>query len=275
MTHICFKYVNYIGNISLLRNIKNIFKLAWLHLITIDGLAKAAVLAFTSMFALVPLVVLSITILGMLPGFAKLSYEFEMFLLSHLASVEVATITATLKGFVQQAQQLSLLGVCFLFISSLCLFLEAQSSFDKVWQVQQKRTGVMNIIFYTIVLVMFPIVCSFAILLSHAIPWLQLILQVDSFIWAFILGVLLLFLIYKLLPSCKVTVIAAALGSLCANILGLIFKYLFILYFQYFTSYAILYGTMAAVPIFMLWLYFSWFIVLFGAAVCFIYDKKQ
>jgi membrane protein len=80
--------------------------------------------------------------------------------------------------------------------------------------------------------------------------------------------------LYKLRPNHYVPIQAAFFGGVVAAGFFVIFKKLFVWYFSYFTSYTILYGAVSILPIFMLWLYFSWFIILFGAVVSYVRYKR-
>ena len=78
---------------------------------------------------------------------------------------------------------------------------------------------------------------------------------------------LILFILYRIVPACEVKWRHAFIGAAVATALFLLGKYLFMLYLQFFPSYEVVYGAMAAFPLFLIWLYVSWAIVLFGASI--------
>ena len=90
--------------------------------------------------------------------------------------------------------------------------------------------------------------------------------------FVYLLPYLVAFLIFTFfnwaLPSCKVPLRNAAWAGLFTTILFEVIKYLFSLYMSYFPTYRLIYGALATIPIFLLWIYTSWVIILLGALVC-------
>lgn len=71
-----------------------------------------------------------------------------------------------------------------------------------------------------------------------------------------------------LLPSCRVKLRYALVGGIMTAVLFEGVKVVFSLYFRYFPTYRLIYGAFAAIPIFLIWIYVSWIIILLGALVC-------
>jgi len=82
-------------------------------------------------------------------------------------------------------------------------------------------------------------------------------------------------LLYTAVPNVRVVWRDALIGSLFAAILLEIAKRLFAASMKYFTSYQILYGAIAALPVFLLWVYISWVIILLGAIVTATLDEQR
>jgi membrane protein len=74
-------------------------------------------------------------------------------------------------------------------------------------------------------------------------------------------------LLYSVVPNVPVLWRNALAGGLFAAVLLEVAKYLFAAAMKYFTTYQIIYGAIAALPIFLVWIYISWVIVLLGAIV--------
>ena len=74
-------------------------------------------------------------------------------------------------------------------------------------------------------------------------------------------------LIYALVPARRVPFKIALFGGLLAASAFEAAKYGFHFYITHFPTYQVVYGALAVLPLFLLWIYVSWFIVLVGAAV--------
>jgi membrane protein len=75
---------------------------------------------------------------------------------------------------------------------------------------------------------------------------------------------ILLFLLYALMPNVSVSVRAAAIGSLVAAVLWECAKFGFQIYVSKAVPYSALYGSLGLIPLFLFWVYVTWFIFLFG-----------
>ncbi|MBT4884909.1 MAG: YihY family inner membrane protein [Legionellales bacterium] len=237
-------------------------------------MGRSAILSFTSMFSLVPLLVLSVTLINFVLGADLIGKRLENFLLAHLSVINVDEVSAYMRIFIRQASDLSHIGFLFLFISGLLLFLEIETSFDMVWQVGKKRHGLVSTLIHSFLLILLPYMYGFMVLLEYYFPFLSSYFNLVGGFFpdflAFPIAICVFSLLYKVIPSCYVSFKSSFYGGMVAATLFVIFKKMFIFYFSYFTSYTILYGALAVLPIFMLWLYFSWLIILFGAVVSFV-----
>ena len=244
------------------------------HTRNVDCMGRAAILSFTSMFSLVPLLVLSVTLIDFLLGADLVGRKLEDFLLAHLSVINVDEVSNYMRTFIRQASDLSHIGFLFLFISSLLLFLEIETSFDMVWRVGKKRHGLVSTLVHSFLLILLPYLFGSIILLEYYLPFISSYFNLTggffSNFLAFPVAVCVFSLLYKVIPSCYVSIKSSFYGGVVAATLFGVFKKMFIFYFSYFTSYTVLYGALSVLPIFMLWLYFSWLIILFGAVVCFV-----
>ena len=102
--------------------LRDVFKLCYKHSLDVEFRNQAAVLSYTTLFSLVPILVISFSIIDLLPGFNKFADQVKQFLLSHIAIDSVDQVSGYLDNFINQAHSLSTLGIVFLFISSILLF---------------------------------------------------------------------------------------------------------------------------------------------------------
>ena len=91
----------------------------------------------------------------------------------------------------------------------------------------------------------------------------KIILFIAPYVFTFLAFILL----YITVPNCKVKLKDAAIGAGISTILFEIIKHGFTFYIAHFPTYKLIYGALAAIPIFLLWLYLSWLVILFGALI--------
>jgi membrane protein len=236
----------------------------------------AASLSFVSLLALVPLATLMFTILAAFPVLAGVQDKIQKFIFSNFVASSAQVVQNYLQGLIEQTVKLSITGTIGLLITAVLLIFSVEYAFNRIWKVEKHRHFGQAFLLYWAVLTLAPILVGAGFVLSTYFastsiasglanfPWLETGL---ALIFAYVLTFLLFFLLYLLIPNCKVMVRQAAIGALIATVLFEIIKYLFTLYIINLANFTIIYGALAIIPIFLVWLYVAWLIVLFGAFV--------
>jgi len=243
-----------------------------------DGcMYRAAALTFTSLLSLVPLMSLSFTILTAFPGFKDVGDEIETFLFQHFVADSGEIIHAYLQTFVQQASQLSLTGVLFLLFTAVLMMFTIEQALNQIWRVRMQRKGISAFLLYWAVLTLSPILLGASLVLSSYLFSIPMIAGTAASIGlskAIILGYIpFLFaagaftLLYVAIPNCSVPIAHGLIGGVCAAILFEVSKFAFTLYITHFPTYKVIYGALASIPIFLIWVYMVWVIILIGAEI--------
>ncbi len=236
----------------------------------------SASLAFTTLLSLVPLVALILSLLTVLPIFQGLVDQVDQFLVRALLPERSASlITSYIVEFSQKAAKVTLLGLLVLLATAFLLLLTIERAFNHVWSVPEPRPWWQRLRLYVVVLALWPLVVggvvaatSYAVTSSLGFldepPWIGLLLfkVLGLAIAAFFFGGL-----YHAVPNTRVATSDAAWAGAVAAFGFLLMQKGFELYLTHFPSYTVVYGAFAAVPIFLLWLYLSWAVVLIGALV--------
>ena len=237
---------------------------------------NAAQLTFVTLFAIVPLMTSGYVLATWLPWSSGFSDQFQSFIFQHFIPSSGELIQGYLKNFSDQAMQLTWLGLGILLFSAVSLMLTIEGAFNGIWRVKSKRVG-MRIAMYWLMLLLGPIllaagfVISSYLLSSHL--WLESLSGIfkDNFLFIrfspIAISALTLSLMYYFLPSCKVRFTHALIGALIAASVLEAGKSLFVYLVSLTPSYKIVYGAFAMVPLFLLWLYIAWSVVLLGAQV--------
>lgn len=236
----------------------------------------ASALTFTTLLAIVPLMSVSFAVLSSFPVFQELALPVQNYIFEHFVPATGKVVQQYLVEFTQQVTKLSLWGIVFLFITSVLVMVTIERSLNKIWKVRTQRQGVAAFLLYWAILSLAPLMIGLSIAASSyliSLPFLskESALNVSLlFRYApFALSFSCFFLLYLIVPNCRVKVAHAATGALTAALLLEIAKAGFGWYTSSYDTYALLYGAFATVPIFFLWVYWAWFIVLLGAEVAY------
>lgn len=239
-------------------------------------LLSAGALAYTSLFALVPLTAVVLGVFSRFPAFAHWRDRITDFVFTNFVPAAGDVVQRYLTEFADNASKATAVGVIVLVLSALMLMLSVESTFNRIWRVTAPRPARTRFVVYWAVITLLPMLLAAALALSSYLFALPLLHAAD---WQFsvrtrLLG-LLPFLIewvtlgtaYVLIPNRSVRLRDAALGALVAALLFELAKRAFAAYVTTGANYEQIYGALAIVPVFILWIYLSWVLVLLGASL--------
>lgn len=236
----------------------------------------SASLAFTTLISLVPLLALVLSIISVFPPFSSLVDQADQLLVRNLLPERSAGVIAKyMVQFSQRAAKVTAIGLALLTLTACLMLHSIERAFNHVWRVSQPRPWWQRLRLYAVVLALWPAALiavgaalSFAV--TASLGFVDEPLWVKR--WVFKgLGVLILTLFFALLyhavPNAEVARRHAAWAGLVAALGFSLMQKGFELYLAHFPSYTAIYGAFATVPIFLVWLYLSWAVVLVGALV--------
>ena len=230
----------------------------------------AAALTYTTLFALVPVLTVIYAILSAVPALHEWGGEINTKMLSYVMPEGSEQISEYLLAFSQQARRLTWVGVLFLFVTSLMLLRTIEIQFNKIWNVDKPRSGLQTFFRYWAVLTLGPVFIIGTLAASSLIVSLPLITNLEStpfFVrmipWFFSTAALTA--MYMLVPNCRVPWRNALIAAIIIALILELGKFLFTRIIGLFPSYKLIYGAFAAVPLFLLWTYMAWMLLLLGA----------
>jgi membrane protein len=234
----------------------------------------AASLAFTTLLALVPLLTVALVLISQFDLFSGLGAALRNFLLANLLPEKAGQVIAAYAlQFTQKTGRLTALGTGMLVATALLLMLSIDRVFGQIWRVRQPRPLLKRIVVYLGGLILGPVVLGACVAMATYLVTASLGLVneprwlTDLFLKS--LAVLLLAalcgLIYYAVPNRPVAPRHAVLGGMVAALGFALVQRGFGYYISVFPNYKLIYGAFATVPIFLVWLYLSWLVVLAGA----------
>lgn len=235
----------------------------------------AGSLTFTTVLALVPVLTIAFAIFTTFPLFTTFRDSLEAYFVQSLMPKGVAnTILDYLSQFASKANRLSAVGAIFLIVTAIMMFGTVDRTFNQIWRIQTPRPFLQRMIVYWAIMTLGPLLIgaslSFTSLLSpvsslaRELPLLGTMLSV---LISVSLTTLAFALLYLTVPHRLIDWRDAVAGGLGAAIAFEITKRLFTFFIAQFPSYRVIYGALAAVPIFLVWIYLCWLITLAGAVL--------
>ena len=236
----------------------------------------AAWLAYTTLLSLVPLVALVLVIASYVPGFAEVHAAFDQLLVKYLLPEKAGTLIAgyTL-SFSANATRFTLVGVGFLLVVVWAMFWAIEQAFNRIWRLTPDRRFLHRLGHYLLLLLIVPVVLGmgfagvmWAISLSLGFfnepQWLRR--GISGLVATATLTTFMAWLNYAL-PNCQVTLRNAFIGGASGALGVALLQWGFGLYVQKFSSFTTIYGPFSILPVFLLWLYLCWLMVLIGCVV--------
>jgi len=239
-------------------------------------LQLAGSLTFTTLLSMVPLITVALAIVTAFPVFGQFTGRVDEWLAENLLPRQIAAaITGYIGQFSQKAAGLTALGTAVLAATAVMTMLTIDRGLNQIFRVTRPRPLVQRLLMYWAVLTLGPILIGASISMTSYLvsESLGLVKRLPILGEAILRGAPVVLtsaamtLLYLVVPNRRMRVRDALFGGLIAGILFELMKRAFVIYIARFPSYTLVYGAFAAVPIFLVWLYLSWLVVLAGAAV--------
>ncbi len=239
-------------------------------------LDNAAALTYTTLFAVVPMMTVTYSMLSAIPSFQGVGETVQSFIFSHFVPTAGEQIQSYLSSFSQQARKLTGVGIVFLVVTAFMMLRTIDRAINQIWQVDRVRRGITGFLLYWAILSMGPFLIGVGFVLTSYLASLKLIADTTAYLgvdqWLLRLTPMLLSsivftLLYLAVPNRRVPFRHALGGALVVAFMLELAKAGFALFITLSPSYHLIYGAFAAVPLFLLWIYLSWILVLFGAVL--------
>ncbi len=245
------------------------------------GAGNAAALTYTTLFAVVPMMTVTFAMLSAIPAFRDVGEDIQGFIFHNFVPSTGETVQEYLREFTTQARQLTWFGVALLAVTAILMLVTIEKTFNVIWRVRQPRRGMSSFLLYWAILSLGPLLLGAGFAVSTYIASLSLISGPDAVVGAKTLlgfapllsSIAAFTLLYAAVPNTRVPLPHALLGGVFSAVLFEVAKALFGLYVRFFPGYHLIYGAFATVPLFLVWIYLSWLIVLLGAEM--VYGLSQ
>jgi membrane protein len=235
---------------------------------------RAMALTYISLFALVPALVVAFSVVQAFTGMDRIAAAVHEFLFENLAVGARETVEPYLQRFVSNAHATSagLVGGALLVWSAVSLFSNVEAALNDIWGVRRRRSLTQQAVIYWVGLTLGPLLLAGSVTLAGSARTLLAGTGIKAL--AALAGALLTCtffgVLYVIVPYTKVKLRAALVGAVAAGLVWELAKWGYAVGVARMFKYHAIYGSVAAVPIFIFWLFVSWTILLFGARLAFV-----
>ncbi|HTV43884.1 MAG TPA: YihY family inner membrane protein [Stellaceae bacterium] len=246
-----------------------------------DGcFAASGALSYTALVSLVPLAAIALGSLSVFPIFGQVHDELLALIFRNFVPSIGEQAAWWFRAFANSAAQTTAIGVIGIAATGVLLLATVEDQLNVIWRITAPRPWGQRVVAYWTLITLGPLLVGLSLSLStyfeiaarhagfgqQAFQWIEsgwlhgLARAVPA-----LLEFVALSLLYWLIPNCAVRWRDAALGALIATVAIEILKIGFTIYVGAMSYYQTVYGTLATIPIFLLWMYISWMAVLLGA----------
>jgi membrane protein len=249
-----------------------------------NGLQIASSLAYATLLSIVPLVTVMFGFFGGLPVLEGVSGSIQEFVFANFVPSFGYTVQKYIQDFSIKASQLTITGSILLLVIAIMLMATIDTAFNRIWCIRTRRNPMARFLVYWAVLTLGPLLVGAGLVSTSYLLSLPIISDVDSALqiksrflsWMPFLTTSVAFtLLYIIVPNCYVNRFHALIGGLFSAVMFEFAKYGFGFYVRDMPTYETIYGAIAVIPLFLIWIYVSWVIVLLGAHITFCLSSFQ
>lgn len=235
----------------------------------------AGSLTFTTVLALVPMLTIALAIFTVFPLFTSFRSALEAYFIQSLMPKAISTnILSYLNQFATKATRLSAFGAVALMFTAVATLATIEKVFNQIWRVKQKRPLMKRMMVYWALITLAPLLMGVSLTVTSyliaatfdavgTLPGSKILYTLVSVF----LTTCAYTLLYIIVPNRAIDWRDAAWGGLVSGILFEIAKRIFASFIIHIPTYTVVYGAVAVIPIFLIWIYTSWLITLFGAVI--------
>jgi membrane protein len=236
----------------------------------------AASLSFTTILSLVPMVTVAFALLTAMPRFLRLRRAFQEWMSDNLIPGNIGDpILMYLNQFALKAKGLTIFGSIGLLIGVLLTLLTVENAFNRIWDVEESRPFYKRVSIHLIATILGPLLLGMSVYVSSIVlsasqgligPLSDGFSFVAS-VFSICSSILSFTLVYKILPYESVEWDDAFWGGIFAALVFELAKFGFAWFATSFPLYKTVYGAFAILPLFLVWIYLTWWVTLVGATL--------
>lgn len=252
-------------------------RFVWQRFVDDKCFETAGALSYTTLVSLVPLTIAVLAMFAVFPVFEGARDTLINFVFVNFVPAAGVKVQEALQSFADNAKGLTGISILVMLFSALAMMISIEDRLNRIWRVHQARRWSSRLLLYWAALTLGPILVGAGIAATSyvtAMPFLSVtsdrIHTLGSSLLAtlpFLVTFCTLWLMYTVIPNTAVSRRDAAIGALLGAVLFEVARWGFAEFVGHANNYQQIYGKLAIIPIFLLWIYLSWVIVILAASI--------
>ncbi|SFV57935.1 Ribonuclease BN [hydrothermal vent metagenome] len=237
----------------------------------------AASLSFYTIFTIIPLLLIVMSLITALPSFSDIYLKLQEYIFSNLMPVNSELVMRQINGFLENSSKLGVIGTVTVIIASLLFFQNFEYIANKIFKAK-KRSLWDGITTYWTLITLTPIAMGTSFYVTAKIAAMLAQNKYTSGIdllplIPYLITWGLFFVIFQIAANTKINPKASAISSLITSVVFNLAKNGFVFYVVMNKSYTTMYGSFAVLIFLFLWIYVSWIIFIYGLKLCHIFNE--
>lgn len=237
---------------------------------------QAGSLTYTTLFAVVPMLTVFLVVISSIKALAPAREQVQHFIYSNLLPRSGVAVEQYLNRFTESSSNLTVVGILILFVTAILMLSSIEDAFNHIWRVNKARGGIIGFMRYWTIISLGPILLGSAFAISSTVASMNFLndiagYEINGSFWLWLISFALTWLGFSLLywtiPNRSVPLRSAFISGMFSALVFEGLRQVFGLVMSNFTSYQLIYGAFAAVPVFLLWIYLSWNVILLGVEI--------
>lgn len=241
---------------------------------------RATALAYTTLLSLIPLLAVSLSLFKAFGGMEKMKEPIQDFILKNLATGAGNTAVEYIGSFIDsyQSATIGLVGFLFLTLTVVALLTTIEKTFNHIWGITKHRAFIPRFTVYWSIITIGPVLLGISLSVTSALQSHKLVHEVlalsgmEHFLVAkipWLITFVMFTAMYMIMPNTKVKFRSALVGGIIGGALWELAKIGYTIYVAKVVNYSKIYGSLGMIPILLIWIYYTWVVVLIGAELSF------
>ncbi len=243
---------------------------------------RASSLAFSTLLALVPLTAFIFSLFTGFGAFEDVKIQLQQFVIDFLVPTRTEEVMLYIERFIDNTRTLGVVGLLFFAFTSMILLNGISSNINSIWGSTSRRGFVRKFLMYMAVIVLSTLLIGASFTFTHTIrrivenfPDISAILRVLVRLAPSLFVFITIWLITYAIPAAKVNIPSSLIGAAAGTVLWDIARFIFIDGTNYMIRLSVIYGSIAAIPIFLIWLSIIWSIIFLSSEITYVHQHRQ
>jgi len=239
----------------------------------------ASSLSWSTLFSLIPLLVITLAIFTSMPLFSEVHQNIEKLIFNNLMPTDSKVVMAYINNFVKSTGKLGLLGAAYVLFAVFMFFKNYDYIVNDIFDTPN-RTLIEALKTYLLLLLIVPILLGSSFYVSSFIQGyldknsITSMIHLYTFL-PYLIVWMMFYVAYQLSANVHIDFHAALISSFIASLIWYLGKSAFIFYVIHNKTYASIYGSISTLLFFFLWIYISWAIFIHGLKFCDLLNRDE